>query len=140
MSLSQNRMSAIIRYTDRLSQAFVLGFYARHQTQLVDPAQRELVIVVLSFAIAASAYLESQLNRLDQNNYLLLKQFFERLFSLIGIAISWSWVSVVTDYYSEMLSPYLSAESIYRTLGLLVALSFFSTIQTYLDDRLVHHQ
>jgi hypothetical protein len=128
-------MSVLRMYSDRIGQAMVLAWYARHQTQLVDPAHRGVALLFFFFAIVVTAHFESRLTLLSNANYRPLRIFLETLFMLVGVFLSWALVSIITEFYGEMLSPFLSFENSYRTLSFIILLSWVSSITTYMLEQ-----
>lgn len=128
-------MSIFRLYSDRIGQAMVLAWFARHQTQLIDPAHRGVALLVFFLAIVITAHFEASVAKLDNNNYRALRIFLETLFMLIGVFLSWALVSIITEFYGEMLSPFLSFENSYRTICFILLLSAVSALTTYLGEK-----
>lgn len=128
-------MGGIIRqYGERILSALAVLWIGRHQRQFFDPYDQLTIATTLVILVAFVAYLEERTALLNQDEYHLLRSFASTLLYLIGFALSWMLVGVVSDFYGNSLDPFLSLETSYRTVALVLLVVAGMAFYTFLEE------
>jgi len=101
---------------ERIVSGFAILYVARHRERMLDPFDQIVVTIVVGLLIMLVTYLQSQTARLSHEDYRLYRSVSENVLHWFNIVLVWVFITVVSDYYSDSLDPFVTVESIYRTL------------------------
>jgi hypothetical protein len=118
--------------SDRIITGFIIVWITTHQGQIVKQENQLTAVSILLFLLFPASWAKEALSRVELPQYRLTKTFLVVILELVNTGVLWVLISVVSTIYTDSMKPFVTLDTIYRTVvGIVIVAAIVVTIEEF---------
>jgi hypothetical protein len=110
-------MGTVLRnLSDRIITGFVIVWITAHQAQIAKAENQLSLVAILLFLLFPVSWAKESLATVALQQYRLQKKWLIIILEIASTGFLWVLISIVSNLYNESLKPFVTFDTIYRTV------------------------